>query len=155
MPTKDSGSFPAENAAPPSDTTFAGAYHLPLTDDWRTTNFSLAAVAADNELLSVEGGVTTLHASAPSRRAFVVSLLARYTYVVAEAPSEFQMLRTPGTARTMLDKLAAAYKSNPFSFLCINDDIVSGLDEVRGLLQSFFSRLWPHRLARLPFERRT
>lgn len=132
------------------DTGPAEAYHLPLTNDWRGTNFSLTAVAADNRLDHVN---PTDRRANPSRRMFAVELLSRYSYVIGHTPSRFEMLRHPSGAKFVLDRLTRLTRASQFSYLCINDDIADGVNEVRRHLQKYFTDIWPDSKFKLPFEK--
>lgn len=143
--------FPSTDGANESKKDAETVFHLPLVDDWKLGNFSLKAIASQNNIARIGRE----NNRATTRREFAVSLLARYNYVIGDAPSEFKLLRSPHLAEASLDSLVSQYSNinTRFAFLCINDDITTSLSEVRDLLQTFFAHLWPSNLFRLPFEK--
>lgn len=127
-----------------SATAPATAYHLPLTANYANTNFSLAAVMADNKL---DNG------QASDRRTFVLHLLTRYSYSIGTAPGGFEMLRTAYGAERQLNRLTVQTKAKKYAFLCINDDIVEDAPLVKQTMRNYFHAVWPGNSTRWPFEK--
>lgn len=119
-------------------------FHLPLNDNWRHANFSLSNVASENGL-----GYSSV-----TRRTFAMSLLARYSYVIGNDDGfRFEQLIEPQVTNPMLDRLSHELERNQVAFVCINDDISSGVEELTDRFHSFASAVWPASQASLPFER--
>ncbi|KAF2165854.1 hypothetical protein M409DRAFT_66840 [Zasmidium cellare ATCC 36951] len=147
--------------------------HLPLTSDWRTTDFSLS------QAVPKEPGMTL--------RAWSIRLIQRYSYVLGSAASEMykverasdlesklvkledRVQRDTNETKHYLDELSLKQQRNvdsqpevyhrwrnhlgegrgPLAFLCLNDDVKEkgGLRYVVDqLLLDYFRRMWSNRL---------
>ena len=108
--------------------------HLPLVSDWHDGDFSAQAVLSDS---GVSGEDTSL-------RAFALSLLQRYRYVIGDTPSLFERITSARAARSVLDRIDK-YKEN--ALLCINDDVSWGDEEVTNIMREWQDRKWSRRAA--------
>jgi hypothetical protein len=127
----------------------AAAYHLPLTNSWVETDFSLKSIAVLNGL-----GKSTSAWSLPSRRTFVAHLLARYAYSLGTSTTKLEMLNKPKGIQVKLRRLRQLVPR--LAFFCINDDLEmpsSSSRSVRDSLQGFFESVWPTGQTRMPFEK--
>lgn len=125
------------------------AYHLPLTNSFHQTNFSLTKVAIENKIGSPSS--TYLH-SLPNLRSFAMHLLIRYSYSIGTAPGAFESLQTPEMAKEQLARVRE-YVNGDMAYLCLNDDIISDAEGMKVQLEEFFEDVWPSNRTRLPFEK--
>ncbi|TKY86618.1 hypothetical protein EX895_004257 [Sporisorium graminicola] len=116
--------------------------HLPLTPDWRTSNFSLASILPPHP----QGKQISL-------RTWCTRLIQRYQYVLGSTPSTFYKVeyasRLPGQLKAVDDTLATA---EPTTYVCLNDDIKEGAEGTRklnGIMHEWFASHWS---ARIPGE---
>ncbi|KAK4497579.1 hypothetical protein PRZ48_012030 [Zasmidium cellare] len=150
--------------------------HLPLTSDWRATNFSMSEVVPGSYL---EAGM--------SLKIWTIRLIQRYSYVMGSAASEMYKVETARGLESKLDQVEARIGNDmkmtkqyldelslkqqrhvdsqsdvhrrwrnqlgegrgPLAFLCLNDDVKEkgGLRYVVDqLLLNFFQRTWTNRL---------
>ncbi|UZJ55218.1 hypothetical protein CBS101457_004538 [Exobasidium rhododendri] len=135
--------FPDRDIGPSSNDTSSSPIsdqvpaHLPVGKNWRTINFSLSSIAAQN------------HANW-KRRQFSVHLIQRYNYVIAISASVFDQLTSPSSATRAFAKV----EGKAMAFICLNDDIAWNHIRVRKMMQVFFEYMWPTSTTRLPFEKR-
>ncbi|CBQ71672.1 conserved hypothetical protein [Sporisorium reilianum SRZ2] len=116
--------------------------HLPLTEHWHTTDFSLAAVLA-----------LAPHGRQVSLRTWCTRLIQRYQYVLGATPSTFYKVeyasRLPGQLRAVDDTLSTR---EPTTYVCLNDDIKeaeTGTRRLNEIMHEWFARHWS---ARVPGE---
>lgn len=84
---------------------------LPLTNDWRTTNFTLPSVLASSQEVNL--------------RQWSLELLSRYIYTVGETPAVFAPV---SSARQLSSKLRQVGNGSGVAMLCVNDDVDESLD---------------------------
>ncbi len=117
--------------------------YLPLVDRWEDGDFSLKAVMSASKETSV--------------RLWTLLLLERYRFVlgklrvlyphlfrsqvshIADTPSHFAMLSGPSTVNIMAAQLA---RRPDVALLCINDDVITGHEEVVTMLKKWQSEQW-------------
>lgn len=134
--------MPPAHATIPSAAEKAEPAHLPLTSDWRKTDFSLASVTA-------QGGGQR----GASLRTWCARLVQRYQYVLGWTPSEFFKVETAnGLSKTLssLDEEPKKENAKPgdgrTTFVCLNDDITEdekGTKRINTMLKSWFESRWP------------
>ncbi|KAI5195540.1 hypothetical protein E4T39_08167 [Aureobasidium subglaciale] len=136
--------------------------HLPLTSDWKTTDFTLTeAIPKDSIHMTL--------------RAWCIRLIQRYSYVLGSVESDFYKVERAkkleahlseveqqleqdaedavGSPESIEDTFNLGESRGPLAFLCLNDDIRETgklRDRVDELMIDFFSKMWPSKLS---FER--
>ncbi|SPC66684.1 uncharacterized protein UHOD_02171 [Ustilago sp. UG-2017b] len=116
--------------------------HLPLTEQWRETDFSLSSILAQPQ------GTKEI-----SLRTWCTRLIQRYQYVLGSTPSTFYKVeyasRLPGQLEAV-DKTLDTKK--PTTYVCLNDDIKEseeGTKNVNQIMKDWFASHW---LKKLPGE---
>lgn len=136
--------LPAEEARFPAVATNVQASettpHLPLDARWDDCDFALTSIARNTGW------------SLASRRVFAARLIQRYSYTIAGAPLEFQMLKEPKGAKRILDMLTK--KSHDLAFIGVNDDVIPGKGEAETwrLFTKWLEEMWPTNEAKLDYE---
>ncbi|EIN05841.1 hypothetical protein PUNSTDRAFT_74083 [Punctularia strigosozonata HHB-11173 SS5] len=132
--------------------------HLPVTSEWRETDFRLGAVLAQAgyggpRYGGGEGGEES-EGEEIDLRAWTARLVQRYQYVMGSAPAELFKLMYPDKVRARLDRASKEMKGQAdgapdggLTFLCLNDDIVKGRKEIDGMLRAWFEEHWPERMS--------
>lgn len=105
---------------------------LPLTKQWRNTNFSLSAV------------ITSENKNLVNLREWCTSLLGRYVYAIGATPAIF----APVASITQLShRLAEVQKHPDTALVCINDDISDknalGATRFKEMLERWMNGRWP------------
>lgn len=107
--------------------------HLPITSSWRETRFDLSYVLRHGDDSS----------STRSLRTWTTRLIQRYSYVLGTTPSElFKMERPEAVER----KLNEVDKDGELTYLCLNDDVEEGTEEINTLLSDWFQKRWAGKL---------
>lgn len=115
---------------------------LPLTNDWRTTNFSLHSVLSPSSPVSSssdeeEEGINL--------RSWCLELLSRYVYTIGSTPALF----APVSSAVQLHRKLTLADSKGMAMICVNDDIDESLDENAAgmfgeVLKGWMEDRWPH-----------
>lgn len=100
--------------------------HLPLTDDWVTTDFSVAAV------IQSPG---TVHL-----RTWTEQLLSRYLYVSGDSEYQFSQIHSPYEAQGAVSTLDS---KRTIKLACLNDDFFERYaTSVAGVLKNWAANRW-------------
>jgi hypothetical protein len=141
--------------------------HLPATSDWRETDFSLAAVLANAGYGTEEVDLRTWTARLIQRYQYTMGSAPAELFKLMypdkvrarldRASAEMRAHRAQVAAHALaLDALDAAdgfrrgqadgAPDAGLTFLCLNDDIVTGRREIDGMLRAWFDEHWPDRM---------
>ncbi|PWY99738.1 hypothetical protein BCV70DRAFT_237621 [Testicularia cyperi] len=167
-----SGSRGLEKFMPPSHATISvpvglenvgSRAHLPLTNNWRETDFALSSIfsssssSSDEDEVDIDSiaesqGQETMRKTL-SLRTWCARLVQRYQYVLGSTPSTFYKVekasKLPGQLQAVENTLAT---ESPTTYLCLNDDIkedAKGTQKINSILKDWFQSHWP---AKLPDE---
>ncbi|ORX35916.1 hypothetical protein BD324DRAFT_629532 [Kockovaella imperatae] len=110
-----------EDLAPP---------HLPLTPTWQEADFSI-----QNVLRQTARGDDSVQLDK-----WCMKLLSRYIYATGRSNARFHQLLGPGGAKSTFRTLD---RSATLAFVGINDDIVTGYEDVRRQMGEWFEKKWP------------
>ena len=110
---------------------------LPLTKQWKTTDFSLTSIITEDTV---------------NLREWCTTLLGRYVYAIGATPAVF----APVASITQLSyRLGEVDKHSDTALVCINDDIsdknAKGARRFKEMLGNWMDRRWPNPS---PWERR-
>jgi 3-O-alpha-D-mannopyranosyl-alpha-D-mannopyranose xylosylphosphotransferase len=104
---------------------------LPLTKQWRTTNFSVDKVITGEE-------------PSVNLREWCTTLLGRYVYTIGATPAVFAPV---ASIRQLSFRLGEVDKHPETALVCINDDISDknalGATRFKEMLESWMDRRWP------------
>lgn len=119
--------------------------HLPLTDQWTHTDFSLSTTLPPPPSAEHDGASQLI-----SVRTWCTRLIQRYQYVLGATPSTFYKVeyaaRLPGQLGAVDATLAT---QQPTTFVCLNDDIKEssqGTQKVNRIMEDWFNAHWPNQL---------
>ncbi|PCH40329.1 hypothetical protein WOLCODRAFT_136778 [Wolfiporia cocos MD-104 SS10] len=101
--------------------------HLPLVDKWEDGDFSL------REVMGTAGERNV--------RTWTIQLLQRYRYVMGSTPAVFERLQTAKQTAAMLSHLE---RFEDAVLMCINDDVITGEQEVARMFRQFQEKHWGH-----------
>jgi len=104
--------------------------HLPLVSDWRTGDFSLTGVLG----ASSHGG-----GSGTNVRNWTMQMLQRYRFVIGSTPSIFASVTNPSSARGVVRTIK---DDREVALLCVNDDVISGEEEVDDIWAEWQENQW-------------
>jgi len=103
-----------------------------LTAQWNTTDFSLKSVLPPTGTIML------------SVREWAVRAIHRYRFVIGGTPVSFVQLETKRNADRMFKKLNLQQgKTDEPGIICVNDDVVTGADDVRKLFKNWMESKWP------------
>jgi 3-O-alpha-D-mannopyranosyl-alpha-D-mannopyranose xylosylphosphotransferase len=109
---------------------------LPLTSEWRETNFSMAEIITSQQ--PGEAGRSV------NLREWCLSLLSRYVYTIGGTPAVFAPV---SSTRQLSYRLAEVDTKTDTALVCINDDIPDKSDRASGqfkhMLGRWMDNRWP------------
>ncbi|KAG9003573.1 hypothetical protein FRB93_010991 [Tulasnella sp. JGI-2019a] len=102
---------------------------LPLTPQWNATDFSLRSISPPSGMSVREWAVRAIH---------------RYRFVLGGTPVTFAQLESKRNAERTFKKLNGQQNTvNEPAIICINDDVVTGANDVRKLFRQWMQSKWP------------
>jgi len=107
---------------------------LPVGPRWENLDYTLGNVK------SITGW-----SDESNRREFAMKLIQRYNYMMASTTVQFISLVRPQQSQMALQRISATRPA----LICINDDIISGEEEVDRVFGNWLEQTFPERL---PFE---
>ncbi|KAF8516808.1 hypothetical protein BU17DRAFT_92394 [Hysterangium stoloniferum] len=112
-----------------SSGTFRDPPHLPLVSDWRQGEFSLRHVLTQRDV---------------NIRMWTLRMLERYRFVIGETHTRFEIM---SSYQATLNQLAKIQNDSDVALLCVNDNIVQGLNTVDLALRSWQAKRWSEKAA--------
>ncbi|GAK63288.1 uncharacterized protein PAN0_003c1492 [Moesziomyces antarcticus] len=127
---------------PASSDKMGSRSHLPLTESWRATDFSLNSVLHMSSELAPASETRRI-----SLRTWCTRLIQRYQYVLGATPSTFYKVEYASRLPHQLEAVdrSLAEDSHPTTFLCLNDDIKEssqGTLKLNRILKRWFAAHW-------------
>lgn len=112
--------------------------HLPLTERWRDTDFTLPSIFGDIGQREI------------SLRTWCTRLIQRYQYVLGSTPSTFYKVEYAARLPRQLEAVDETLTTkHPTTFVCLNDDIkesADGTKKLNGILKRWFASHWSKKL---------
>nr|CDI52333.1 conserved hypothetical protein [Melanopsichium pennsylvanicum 4] len=109
--------------------------HLPLTERWSETDFSL------NSILPLGNGGMEI-----SLRTWCTRLIQRYSYVLGSTPSTFYKVEYASRLPSQLDAVDTTLGTRePTTYVCLNDDIKEGFEgtqKLNNIMKHWFAKHW-------------
>ncbi|SPO22909.1 uncharacterized protein UTRI_01587 [Ustilago trichophora] len=124
--------------------TLGSRAHLPLTERWRETDFTLPSI------LSTPHHATQHAGKEISLRTWCTRLIQRYQYVLGSTPSTFYKVEYASRLPKQLEAVDKTLNTTePTTFVCLNDDMKEsneGTRKLNGIMQDWFSNHWSQKL---------
>lgn len=122
---------------PSSSSNLGSRAHLPLTEKWRDTDFSLNFVLGPgNRNISL--------------RTWCTRLIQRYQYVLGSTPSAFYKVEYASRLPKQLEAVEKTLATpEPTTFVCLNDDIKEseeGTKKLNVIMKEWFASHWSRKL---------
>lgn len=113
--------------------------HLPLTESWRETDFSLSSILPHSQ------GTKKI-----SLRTWCTRLIQRYQYVLGSTPSTFYKVEYASRLPKQLEVVDKTLDTEtPTTYVCLNDDIKEsedGTKKLNQIMKDWFAAHWSQKL---------